>query len=205
RHGADRAGAVHHLGHRAPSRHLADVLAEVADGRAAIDRDLALVGLVLAGDHPEQGGLAGAVGADQSDLLAAIERRRSFDEQDLPAVLLADIVETNHAGRTGKAVLLLRPGWFEGGGMTATPYSISGRTATSFIWTASRRPASSLAILRVAHLLQPVDGLAVQRFLHGDMGHGGRRRGAMPVPLAGREPPARAPAHPLDPPPPARP
>ena len=70
RHRADRAGAVHHLGHRAAARHLADILAEIADGDAAIDRHLALVGLLLARDHPEQRGLAGAVGADEADLLA---------------------------------------------------------------------------------------------------------------------------------------
>ena len=35
---ADRAGAVHHLGHGAAAGHLADVLAEIADGDAAIDR-----------------------------------------------------------------------------------------------------------------------------------------------------------------------
>ena len=45
---AHRAGAVHHLGDGAAARHLADVLAEVADGDAAIDGDLALVGLLLA-------------------------------------------------------------------------------------------------------------------------------------------------------------
>ena len=44
----DGPGAVHRLGDGAAARHLADVLAEVADGHAAIDRDLALVGLLLA-------------------------------------------------------------------------------------------------------------------------------------------------------------
>ena len=44
RHGAHRAGAVHHLRHGAAARHLAHVLAEVADGHAAIDGHLALVG-----------------------------------------------------------------------------------------------------------------------------------------------------------------
>jgi hypothetical protein len=43
-------------------------------------------------------------------------------------------------------------------------------------------------VLRVADLFQPIDGLAVERFLNGDMRHGGRRRGAVPVLLAGREP-----------------
>ena len=44
RHRAHRAGAVHHLGDGAAARHFADILAEIADGDAAIDRHLALVG-----------------------------------------------------------------------------------------------------------------------------------------------------------------
>ena len=98
---ADRAGAVHHLGDRAAAGHLADVLAEIADGQAAIDRDLALVGRLGALDHPEQGGLAGAVGPDQADLLAAQQRRGGLDVEDLVAVLLGDVVETDH-GLTGR-------------------------------------------------------------------------------------------------------
>ena len=63
--------------------------------------DLALVGLLLAGDHPEQRGLAGAVRADEADLLALLERRGGLDEEDLVAVLLADIVETDHGSGAG--------------------------------------------------------------------------------------------------------
>ena len=81
---------------RAAARHLAHVLAEVADGDAAIDGDLALVGLLLANDHAEQRRLAGAVRTDEADLLASVERRGGFDEEDLVAVLLADTVEANH-------------------------------------------------------------------------------------------------------------
>ena len=40
---ADRTGAIHRLGDSAAARHLADVLAEVADGDAAIAGDLAFV------------------------------------------------------------------------------------------------------------------------------------------------------------------
>ena len=47
-------------------------------------------GDLLADDHPEQRGLAGAVGADEADLLAGIELKRRVDEQDLPSVLLPD-------------------------------------------------------------------------------------------------------------------
>ena len=49
-------------------------------------------------------------------------------------------------------------------------------------------PSFPHAILLVADLLHPVDHLAVELFLNGDVGHGRGRRGAMPVLLAGREP-----------------
>ena len=92
----DRAGAVHHRRDDAHPRHLADILAEIADGGAAIDRDLALVGGLLAGDEAEQRGLAGAVGADEADLLALLQGGGSLDEDDLLAVLLADAFEPDH-------------------------------------------------------------------------------------------------------------
>ncbi len=95
-HRADGTGAVHHFGHGAAARHFTDVLAEVTDGDAAIDRHLTFVGLLLTRDHPEQRGLAGAVGADETDLLALLERRGGLDEEDLVADLFADVVETNH-------------------------------------------------------------------------------------------------------------
>ena len=91
-------GAFHDFGDGAAALHVADVLAEVADGDAAIDGDLALVGLLLAGDQAEQRGLAGAVGTDEADLLAALQSRRRLDEDDLLAVLFADAFETDHRG-----------------------------------------------------------------------------------------------------------
>src|SRR5208337_1075194 len=54
RDSADRSGAVHDLDHGAMPRHFADILIEIADRDAAIDRHLALVGRFLAGDHTEQ-------------------------------------------------------------------------------------------------------------------------------------------------------
>jgi hypothetical protein len=48
RHDAHRPRPIHHLGHSAAARHLADVLAEIADGNAPIEGDLALVGQFLA-------------------------------------------------------------------------------------------------------------------------------------------------------------
>src|SRR5437660_12757512 len=41
-------------------------------------------------------------------------------------------------------------------------------------------------VLLVGDLLHPVDDLAVELFLDGDVGHRGTRRGAMPMLLAGR-------------------
>ena len=94
-----RSDAVHHFGHGAASCHVADVLAEIADPHTAIDGDLTFVGLLLAGDHAEKRGLAGAVRPDQSDLLAALDRGRGLDEDDLLAVLLGNGVEADHTGR----------------------------------------------------------------------------------------------------------
>jgi hypothetical protein len=100
---AHRSHAVHHRGDRTHARHLADILAEIADGHARIDRDLAVVRLLRARDHAEDRGLAGAVGAYQPHFLALLQAHRGVDEQDLVAVLLADVVETNHgAGAEGK-------------------------------------------------------------------------------------------------------
>ena len=91
-----RPRPVHDLGHGAAAGHLADVLVEIADGDAAIGRDLPFVRQFLAGDHPEQGGLSGAIRANEADLLALVEGGGGFDEQDLVAGLLADVVEADH-------------------------------------------------------------------------------------------------------------
>src|SRR5271166_4373542 len=48
--------------------------------------------------------------------------------------------------------------------------------------------AASLPVLLVADLLQPVDRLAAELFLNGDVGHCGGGRRAVPVLLARREP-----------------
>src|SRR5271170_6929509 len=97
-HDAHRTGAVHHFGHSAAARHLADILAEITNCDAPIERDLPLVGQFLARDHPEKRRLAGPVGTDEADLLALLERRGGFDEEDLVADLFADVIETDHWG-----------------------------------------------------------------------------------------------------------
>ena len=67
----DLARAGHRLLEHAPAAHLADRLGEVADADATLDEHAAGVRLLLADDHAEDGRLAGAVGADEPDLLAA--------------------------------------------------------------------------------------------------------------------------------------
>ena len=56
-------------------------------------------GASIADNHPEQGGLAGAVWPDQADFLARIELERGFDENQLLAVLFLNIGERDHPVR----------------------------------------------------------------------------------------------------------
>lgn len=60
---------------------------------------MAIVGLFLADDHAEQRRLAGAIRPDQPGLLAFLKTHRRIDEQNLVAVLLADVIEANHGVR----------------------------------------------------------------------------------------------------------
>ena len=87
------------------SRHLLDVLPEVTDRQLLRHRHFAIVRRFLADDHAEEGGLAGAVRTDQSDLLPRIQLERGVDEQDLTAVLLVDAIERNHGSPTSVSVL----------------------------------------------------------------------------------------------------
>ena len=93
---ADPAAAGDGLVQHRPSRHLLHFLAEVADGESLWNRHLAVVRRLLAHDHPEEGGLAGAVRADEPDLLAGVELEGRLDEEDLPPILLADVGERDH-------------------------------------------------------------------------------------------------------------
>src|SRR4029078_691321 len=124
---ADGTGAVHDLGHGAAARHLADVLAEIANGNAPIERDLALVRRFLARNHPEKRGLAGPVRADQADFLALLEGSRGFDEEDLVADLLADVIETDHVHLLEKE---LRPLTRSGAGVEGRSSARCGRDFT---------------------------------------------------------------------------
>ena len=94
---ADAAAAENRLVQHRAARAFLDVLPEVADRQLLRDRNLALVGHFFAGDQAEQRRLAGSVRADQADGLSGIELKRGVDEKNLPAVLLADAGQRNHA------------------------------------------------------------------------------------------------------------
>ena len=93
---ADRTGTVHHLGDGAAAFHFADILVEIANRDALLDGHLPLVGLLFAGDHPEDGRLSRAIGTDKPDLLALVEGGGRLDEENAVAQLLADIFDTDH-------------------------------------------------------------------------------------------------------------
>src|SRR4051812_25151216 len=59
-------------------------------------------------------------------------------------------------------------------------------------------PFASLSVLLVGDLLHPVDVLAVEGFLNGNVGHSSCRRGAVPVLQPGRKPHNIAGPHLLD-------
>ena len=100
------AGAGHGLGEDTAVFPLGEVLPEVADGEATRTFDPTLVRLLLAEDHPEHGGLAGAVRAHQAYLLAGVDLQGRVEEHHLGAVLEGDVGELDQ-GATG-----------EGGGLT---------------------------------------------------------------------------------------
>src|SRR5207344_2685443 len=106
---ADAAAAENRLvEHRTP-RHLFDVLAEVADAQLLRHRDVAFVRHLFARDHPEQRRLAAAIRTDQADFLAGVELEGRVDEQDLLAVLLADLEKRNHLRSIISCLLMPRP------------------------------------------------------------------------------------------------
>ena len=96
-----------------------DLLTQDADAEALRDQDLALVGRELAEDHAEDGGLAGAVGADHADALALVDAERGVVEDGLAAQELGDVLEIDHgaaffvfgvsSGCTGKGCPRLTP------------------------------------------------------------------------------------------------
>src|SRR5262249_25597203 len=60
------------------------------------DEDLAAIGLLLAGDHAEERGLAGAVGPDHADDRARGNAEGEIVDQQVVPVTLADALEFDH-------------------------------------------------------------------------------------------------------------
>src|SRR5579864_4864800 len=106
----------------------------------------------------------------------------------LPATL--DFVSKSEIGRLGPFAGTIPPLPFGRGSQGNRPRtskaSPKGRQGGS---SPANGPMTSLpAILLVGDLLQPLDDLAVELFLDGDVGHRRGRRRPVPVLLAGREP-----------------
>ena len=91
------------------TRHLLDVLPEVADGDLLRHRHVTLVRRLFPDDHPEERGLAGAVRADEPDLFTGVELERGIDKQDLAAVLLAHAGERNHTSNSPRPTRTASP------------------------------------------------------------------------------------------------
>ncbi len=73
------------------------ILTEDADARALVDHHVALGGLLVARDDLEEGGLAGAVRADEAVARAAHQLERHLLEEGARAVRLAEGVDGDHA------------------------------------------------------------------------------------------------------------
>ena len=87
---AEASASRDRLVENGPPGHLVDLLLEVADRELLRHGHVAVVGVLFARDEPEDRRLAGPVRADEADLLAGVELEGGVDEEDLPAVLLAD-------------------------------------------------------------------------------------------------------------------
>jgi hypothetical protein len=84
-------GAVLGVGH---------VLRHLADAPARRHVDVAGVGMQAAGQQREQAGLAGAVAADEADLLARLQGDAGLVEHDLGAAAQGDAAQGDHGSRS---------------------------------------------------------------------------------------------------------
>jgi hypothetical protein len=72
-------------------------LRQVAEVRAAFPLDRALIGRLFAENEVEQGGLAGAVGADEAVAVGARDENRHLGKEFAGAVGLRDVGDSEHA------------------------------------------------------------------------------------------------------------
>ena len=78
---------------------LLDLLGQKADAQVLAGADLSPVERHLAHDQPEQRGLAGAVGADQTDAHARLDVQAGLVQDRLAAERLGDVGEMQHQTR----------------------------------------------------------------------------------------------------------
>ena len=98
---ADPPAAGNGLVEYGASRHLFDVLAEIAHGEFLRNRHLAVIRLLFADDHPEERGLAGPVRPDKADPFPRIELERRVNEENLTSVLFTDARKRDHTNFLG--------------------------------------------------------------------------------------------------------
>jgi len=72
------------------------LLREIADGGAAVECDFAAIGFLVSEDHIDEGGLAGAVGADKAEAFAAIDLQRRVAQQFARSEALGDFNDGQH-------------------------------------------------------------------------------------------------------------
>ena len=95
--GDEVAGGRHHLGLHRASGHFADILGKITDNGLLGTADLALIRLFFAGYESEDGGLASPVRADQAGAGGGEYLQAGVVEENLTAVLFADIGEMDHS------------------------------------------------------------------------------------------------------------
>ena len=131
--------------------------------------DLAPVGLVEPGDEPQQGRLAGAVGADEADLIAGGDGRIHVIEDDEVADLANDALQPYDRHQAGPPDAAARPA----AGAVAPPRA------------AARRAAAALRVAACAAraLLRRRSGRAPpRRTARSSAGRAGPRRRRLPPP-----------------------
>jgi hypothetical protein len=73
-------------------------LIEVPDRQLARTLDTAVIRSLLPDDQAEDGGLARAIGTNESNSLSGVYLKRGIHKEDLASVLLGDVRKRNHFG-----------------------------------------------------------------------------------------------------------
>ncbi len=109
----DRADAVHHVALDVLGRIQLRLLGEVAHGEAGRQAGLAGEPVVEPGHDPQQAGLAGAVGADDADLGARVERDRDVLEHGpVGRIVAGELVRgVDELGRHDRSRVPTRTDW----------------------------------------------------------------------------------------------